>query len=211
MIRFILVLFPFLLLTYLPSAAQKIFSEGVIRYDVYTDSNKTPAGTYTITIKNNLSRRELAMKNGYTNILITDYKTGHSISMNADAIDKYALSLTSVEMEERNKPYRDAVITMDVGEKKIAGMEAHAAKIKYVNQDNVTFYFTDEFMPPHEGFNNLFPGLKGLPLDYEVHTSMSNLHFIAASLETKSIDAAMFDIPKNYKIVSREELERIKD
>lgn len=57
----------------------------------------------------------------------------------------------------------------------------------------------------------MFPGLKGIPLEYEVKAANnSSMKFIAQRVEIKSIDLSSFDIPKDYKIVTKAELEKIK-
>jgi hypothetical protein len=53
--------------------------------------------------------------------------------------------------------------------------------------------------------------LQGVPLEYEVKsTTDKSIWFVAKAFETKIVDVKMFDIPKDYKIVSKEELEKIK-
>jgi hypothetical protein len=83
--------------------------------------------------------------------------------------------------------------------------------VRYLNGEEATFYFTADLLPPHESFNILFPGLQGVPLEYEVKsTTDKSIWFVATAFETKIVDVKVFDIPKDYKIVSKEELEKIK-
>jgi len=191
--------------------AQKIFSEGVIKYDVYLNGNTTPEGVYIVTVKNNLSRRELAMNSGYNNILIYNHKTGTTVSLNVDQENKYALSMTATEVQEKNKRFEKAVFTPSEQKKKLAGYACNASKVRYPNGEEATFYYTGDLIPPNESFNTMFPGLQGIPLEYEVKSSANTtIRFAATALETKSIDLITFDIPKDYKIVTKQELEKIK-
>ncbi len=193
------------------SYGQKIFSEGVIKYEVFVNGSEKPDGMYIVTVKNNLSRRELVMNNGFNNILISNQKTGTSISLNVDAENKYALTMTPAEVAEKNKRFEKTVFTFSEQKKKLAGYASSAATVRYLNGEEATFYFTGDLLPPHECFNTMFPGLQGVPLEYEVKSNAATtIRFVATALETKSVDLKVFDIPKDYKIVSKEELEKIK-
>jgi hypothetical protein len=65
--------------------------------------------------------------------------------------------------------------------------------------------------PPNDFFLMMFPGLKGIPLEYEVASNATlKMKFKATVVETKSIDSNLFNIPKEYKIVTKEELEKMK-
>ena len=191
--------------------AQKIFSEGVINYDVFVNGSEKPDGLYSVTVKNNMSRRELLMNNGFNNILISNQKTGSTITLNVDAENKYALIMTASQVAEQNKRFEKAVFSFTNQKKTIAGYTSSAATVRYLNGEEANFYFTADLLPPHESFNILFPGLQGVPLEYEVKSNTDkSIRFVATAFETKIVDVKVFDIPKDYKIVSKEELEKIK-
>ncbi|MCF8292753.1 MAG: hypothetical protein K9I70_02980 [Chitinophagaceae bacterium] len=191
--------------------AQKIFSEGVINYDVFVNGSEKPDGLYSVTVKNNMSRRELLMNNGFNNILISNQKTGSTITLNVDAENKYALTMTASQVAEQNKRFEKAVFSFTNQKKTIAGYASSAATVRYLNGEEANFYFTADLLPPHESFNILFPGLQGVPLEYEVKSNTDkSIRFVATAFETKIVDVKVFDIPKDYKIVSKEELEKIK-
>lgn len=193
------------------SYGQKIFSEGIITYDVFVDGSAKPDGLYSVTVKNNMSRRELLMNNGFNNILIFNQKTGSTITLNIDDENKYALMMTAAEMAEKNKRFEKAVFSFTNQKKTIAGYTSAAATVRYLNGEEANFYFTSELLPPHESFNIMFPGLQGVPLEYEVKsTTDKKILFVATAIETKIVDGKVFDIPKDYKIVSKEELEKMK-
>ena len=191
--------------------AQKIFSEGVINYDVFVNGSEKPDGLYSVTVKNNMSRRELLMNNGFNNILISNQKTGSTITLNVDAENKYALTMTASQVAEKNQRFEKAVFSVTNQKKTIAGYASSAATVRYLNGEEANFYFTADLLPPHESFNILFPGLQGVPLEYEVKSNTDkSIRFVATAFETKIVDVKVFDIPKDYKIVSKEELEKIK-
>lgn len=191
--------------------AQKVFSEGIIRYEVFVHGNTRPDGTYLITVKNGFWRRELSMNSGYNHVLMYNQKTGNTTSLYADRDNKYALVMTATETEQQNKRFHQAQFVIGSQEKEIAGFTCKQATVKYAPNDEALFWYTPNLLPPNENFNTQFPGLSGLPLSYEIKTGKSaSMQFVATLIETKSIDPKIFDVPKDYKWVTRAELENIK-
>ena len=81
----------------------------------------------------------------------------------------------------------------------------------YLNGEKAKFSFTTELIPMIETFNAMFPGLKGIPLEYEVKSSPTlNMKFVATLIDIKAIDASIFQLPADYKIVTTAELESMK-
>lgn len=191
--------------------AQKIFSEGVIKYDVFVNNNASPDGIYVITVKGGFIKRELAMNNGFNNVTIYNQKTGKTLSLNVKDDTKYALEITETELKEKNKRFQNAVFTPLDKTKKLAGYKCEGSKVVYENKDEVQVYYTSDLVPQNETFNIQFPGLKGIPLEYETKSSPTNvMKFVATLIEVKVIDSKTFTIPENYKIVTKEELSQLK-
>jgi len=191
--------------------AQKIFSEGIIKYDVFINNHINPEGIYIITFKSGFIKRALTMKNGFNNVTIYNQKTSKTISFNPNDEYKYALEYTEDELKEKNKRFQNAVFTGNGLSKKIVGYTCEGSKVSYENKDEVQVYTTSELIPQNEHFNNQFPGLKGIPLEYETISSPSNrMKFVANLIEVKVIDSEVFSIPVNYKIITKKELSQSK-
>lgn len=205
------VLFIFFLLIVQVGKTQKIFSEGILKYDVYVNGSDKPGGVYIVTVKNGFTKRELAMNSGFNNVVLYNHKTGITTSLNMDDETKYALELSPAEVQEKNARFLNAVFKPSDQKKKLAGYSTMASTVTYTNGEAATFYYTPDLLPPNEVFNSMFPGLQGIPLEYEVKSNATmNIKFVATLVETKSIDLKLFDIPKDYKIVTKAELEKIK-
>lgn len=191
--------------------AQKIFSEGIIVFDVFINNNVISDGTYTVTFKSGFIKRELRMKNGFYNVTVYNQKTSKTISFNPNEETKYALEITEDELKEKNKRYQKAVFKSIDQTKKIAGYECDGLMVIYENKDEVQLYATSELISQNETFNYQFPGLKGIPLEYETISSVTNkMKFIANLIEVKVIDSKVFIIPENYKIITKKELSQLK-
>ena len=191
--------------------AQKIFSEGIIVFDVFINNNVISDGTYILTFKSGFIKRELRMKNGFYNVTIYNQKTSKTISFNPNEETKYALEITEDELKEKNKRYQKAVFKSIDQTKKIAGYECDGLMVIYENKDEVQLYATSELISQNETFNYQFPGLKGISLEYEtISTATSRMKFIANLIEVKVIDSKVFIIPENYKIITKKELSQLK-
>jgi hypothetical protein len=211
-VHIVFVLFLILLSSSYQSAkAQKIFSEGIIRYDVFVNNSTNPEGVYMVTVKNGFTKRELAMNTGYNNIAIHNSKTGITTSLNANEETRYALEMTAQEVKDKNKRFEKATFTEKELKKKIASYQCTGTEVKYLDGETATLYYCPELLPPNESFNIMFPGLPGIPLEYQVRsTNTMTIRFVANRVETKSIDLKVFNIPDNYKIVTTAELEKMK-
>lgn len=196
---------------FLPMQAQKIFSEGSISYEVFVDGSTKADGLYIISVKGGMIKRELAMNNGYNNITIYNQKTGKTLSINANEDQKYALEISEEELKEKNKRFEHAVLTPTTNTKKIAGYACSGMEVKYDQVEGNEIFYTSDLVPLNESFNTMFPGLKGVPLEYQTKlSSKGNMKFVAKTVEIKGLDSNQFNLPVGYKIVTRNELKNMK-
>lgn len=193
------------------SHAQKIFSEGAIKYDVFLKGSTEPDGIYVISVKAGFIKQEWAMKNGFNNITIYNQKTGITLSLNTKDETRYALEITQEELKQKNKRFENAVFTPSSTTKKIAGYSTTSSKVTYKSGDEVDIFYTSDLIPQNETFNTMFPGLNGIPLEYVTISSGANsMKFVASLVEIKVLDNSVFNIPADYKIISKAELEKLK-
>ena len=156
------------------------------------------------------AEREI-LKNDIKTHIDHNHKTGKTISLNMDSDSKYALEMSAAEVQEKNKKFDQAVFTKVDTKKKLAGYNSISSNVTYTNGESADFLYTTELLPPNDAFNTMFPGLQGIPLQYEVKSNANMIiKFVAVVIETKSIDLKTFDIPTGYKIVTKAELEKIK-
>ena len=200
-----------LVFIYAKCEAQKIFSEGILKYDVFINNEDKPSGLYVISVKGGNIKRELAMNNGFNNITIYTVKNGKTLSLNLNDGNKYALEMSQEEVNEKNLKFSNAQFVDLNKQKKIAGYACMGNKVTYANSEKADFYYTPDLLPPTENFNAMFPNLKGVPLEYEVKSNPSmTMKFVATLVDNMVIDSKIFIIPVDYKIVTKEELNKLK-
>lgn len=191
--------------------AQKEMTEGNIQYNIYVNNNQTPEGTYIISVKGGNIKRMLSMNNGYNNVTVYNVKTGKTLSLNENNQQKYALEMNQEEVSEKNKKFSNASFKITNENKVISGYNCVSAIVTYSNNDNVQIYYTKELLPPSQNFNAMFPGLQGIALEYEVkNNNNTSMKFVANKIDLSPVDTKIFNIPADYKIVTKTELEQLK-
>lgn len=203
----------FILFVFLPAimSGQKVFSEGIIRYDVFVNNDAKPGGVYVISVKGGNVKRELAMNNGYSNITIYYVKTGKTFSYNIADEHKFALELSPEELKEKNQKFESAKFIDLNKTKKIAGLQCAGYKVSYASKEDAEFFASTDLLAPAENFNAMFPGLKGIPLEYEVKSSGTMaFRFVATLVDAMVIDSKIFALPTDFKIVTKNELDKLK-
>ncbi len=191
--------------------AQKVFSEGYLKYDVFTNNQINPSGVYVISVKNGNIKRELSMDNGYNNITIYNTKTEKTLSYNIAEGSKYVLELTSEEVDKKNQKFQNPTFTPNQQSNKIAGYQCEGTHVKYKTGEEADFFYTSDLLPPNEKFNSMFPGLNGIALQYQINSANGmEMKFVANTVSISTIDSKIFSIPNDYKIVTKSELEQLK-
>ena len=192
----------------LSANAQRLFSEGVITYNVYTDGNTSSSiGKYIVYVKGNFVKRQLKLNNGYENNTIYNGKEGTSATLKVVQGTPYALMLTEAEVNAANKKFEGAKYSFEKNKENIAGYNAVRGKVTYRDGKSANIAITYDLRSEDPHFLTMFPNLNGVPLDYEIDNGKSSMRFIAEKVEIRNVGSEEFVVPKNYKIVTKKELE----
>ena len=186
---------------------QRLFSEGVITYNVYTDGSKKVIGKYIVYVKGNYIKRVLKLNNGYENNTIYNGKEGTSATLKESQGVRYALMLTKEEVEGANKKFAGATYTFQKKKEKIAGYNAVRGTVSYKNGRTAKIAITYDLRAEDYHLLTMFPSLNGIPLEYSMDSGSSSMRFVADKVDIRNVGSEEFVIPKNYKIVTRKELE----
>lgn len=208
MMRYLLLSLLFVLPTILQ--AQTVFSEGKIIYDVFSDGGDQSIGSYTLIIKGNYSKRILNLKNGFANQIIYNGAEGSSATLKTIQGIAYALLLTKAELEEANKQFLGATYSFQPSSTKIAGYATSKGSVKYKNGKKINLTIARDLLIDNPAFLSMFPDIEGLPLEYSMDNGNASMRFLARTIEIRNIDSEEFVIPKNYKIVTKKELEGLR-
>lgn len=195
------------------SFAQNNFVEGELVYSISiesTDANAThinSAGTLTLMLKANSVVKVLELNKGYKNTIIYNglKKCTHSLRsvgdkkvaliLEADQIKKKQERCSSLRVEElKNEPQT------------ILNFKTEQAIIHCNNAIPLQLYYTKDWHISNPYLFDDFPSFQYLPLLFDIKKEDgSKVHFELKKIEAKPMDNSIFEIPKDYKVISTEE------
>ena len=149
----------------------------------------------------------MKLNNGYENNTIYNGKEGTSATLKIIQGIPYALMLTAAEVKEANEQFVGAAYTFQKNKENIANYNAVRGIVTYSNGKKANIAITYDLRPEDNHLLTMFPKLSGIPLDYEIDNGNSSMRFIAEQVEIRNVGSEEFVIPKNYKIVTKKELE----
>lgn len=199
-----------LLATSFRTSAQEIFVEGTIQYKVATavpgTTTPKPIGTYIITVKGNMIRKEFVLDNGYKNTLIYNGNTSTYYSLKSTPAKNYAIQLNFADLKSQYKKYEDFKIEESKNMVTIAGFSCVKAVVTYTNKTTSNVSICKQFSPSDAFVFEQFPGIKYIPLYFEYTNEQGgNILFTAEKFEKTPVETALFRVPGDYKIITNEE------
>jgi GLPGLI family protein len=137
--------------------------------------------------------------------VISDAKNQESVMLMDMMGNKMAVKTTKADIEkEKNKSGKPKVeITTDT--KDIAGYKCTRAIIKTDDAEPMDVWFTKDIMV-NNGFREGYDGIEGMMLEYTVNQKMFSMKMTCTEIKADKIDDKSFDIPSDYKMMTRDEL-----
>jgi hypothetical protein len=193
--------------------AQKPFVEGIVEYNISMGTTAggvdmaKRAGTFIVTVKGKMIRKELKLDNGYENVIIYNgnTKTGYSLRALPDG-RKYALQLAESDIMAMQEPYRNFSFTQEAGTMQLAGYTASKAKLTYKDGHSDDIYYVTEWSPAEPFVFDRYPGIKYYPLSFRYANGEGLVMiFEATKVSEQPVENGLFRLPQNYKIISAAE------
>lgn len=194
-----------LLLAGFPASAQRTFTEGEIVYRVQLTApdNTTVSGQYIFTIKDAEIKKELRLDNGYIDITLLNCANNTVYSLQNRNGTKYAIELSMAELLQKQQRYKGFRLSGEApANQKMAGYNAYRAQIIYPDGSATEIQYTKEWRPAQTVTFNRFPDAQFFPLSFYYNEPTGNMRFNAQKMEACPVDAAVFRIPKDYKMIS---------
>lgn len=201
----------------LPTAckAQRVFSEGVLRYAVsmykISDRSLIQKGSFTLYIKGEAIRKDLILEDGFHHMVV---HTGRDeiYSLQETEGQKLAISLSRTQLDKEQKKFRGLVCSPQNETRVIASLKSIKGIVRYSNGIETEIWFSNEWKLANQHIFERFPEVSFLPVIYTY--PMADGIEIRLELEyCKSTPVAnsMFRIPSGYKIISSEEYKRLSE
>jgi hypothetical protein len=193
----------------------KILNEGIIEYDVNAvDQNHPWAGmiptTATLKFKDDKFVLEMSTMGMFTTMFVGNQSTKTLTQMVKFLDIKQACIQNEQDIRKENLEYQ--IKCEETKETKmIAGYKCNKVKVTMEKNPSVIFeaFYTKEMGA--ENVNALSPylGIKGMLLQYRLKKMGLELEFTAKQVKKAEIVDNTFEIPAYYKIVSKQEIEKI--
>jgi len=191
--------------------------EGVITYKITypnTKINESQMAMFpkilTITIKGDRAKSEIVTPMG-PQIEITNYRDKTKVGLVNFMGQKYAVPETTDEIlsEMKDDPVPEVRLTADT--KTIAGYMCKKAVVTVNDKGKTTTYevwYNEDFGASNPNFNNsLYKDINGVLLEFSMITPQFTMLFTAISVEKQTIPNKEFDIPADYTVTTKEELQ----
>ena len=191
------------------------FSEGIITYKTTVVDKNNPLanfapGSATVFFKNN----SLHVDMNVMGVLKTSFISNaldNTLIQTVDFFDiKQACIQNENELVRDNKDYQ--IIFEETNETKlIAGYTCKKVNATMADQPNNAFsvYYTNELGNDSINFLSPYSAIKGMLMEYRLKKLGLELCFTATEVKKKSIGVDVFEIPNKYKVVSREEMNKL--
>lgn len=192
--------------------AQQVFKEGTLSYNVTIqgpadqyEGVKEYKGTYTITIKGAMQRKELKLDNGFNDVTIVDGVKNKVYSLREFGRKQYAIELDNDMLKDKAKVWRGFSLNSDGAQQVFANIKGQKGVVTYPNGSTCDIYYSKEWQPGTDMFEH-FPDIQVLPLAYIINsTGGMDMHFKITAIDAKPVEQSLFRIPRSYKIISYEE------
>jgi hypothetical protein len=199
-------------------SAQKALSEALIKYeitDVTSDAMEAQMMKGTeikIAFNGTFSRLTMQMMGGMVEMdVITEMASEKStMLMNMMGQKSMVKQDKKEESEDAEVEKKDFDISYDKSDtKEIAGYKCYKATlVDKKTKEKLDMYIAKKLeMPTIKMADDMFPGLKGLPLEISMNAQGMGMTLTCMSLEEK-VDKALFDIPEGYTEMTPEEFEK---
>lgn len=196
--------------------AQKSFSEGDFSYAItITGLNGEPSeilkgSTLHIYLKPSLSRSDMKSSFGSeTNIY--DNKNGKGFLLKEYSGQKLMITMNKDNWYQKNQLYNKLIFQVGEEFTDIAGQRCKKASALLPDGKIFVVYFNPEILIVNKEYNNAFPNLPGLPVQYEMQSGSLSFKYSLQSISWEPVSASKFETPKNgFRIMSFDENQQLK-
>ncbi|MBX5439834.1 MAG: hypothetical protein IRZ29_09865 [Thermoflavifilum sp.] len=203
---------------FIPNAfSQKVFTDGTIYYTIKVDApdnnqqlaNTFQGSSYTLYVKGKWRRIDMNLNMMKQQIYINTQDSTYTFLIETMG-NKYMIKLTAEQLRKRPNPYHDISFTDAQGSKVIAGYPCKLAIAHLPDGSTFPVYYTTQLIPEGDySADQMFTGLKGFPLEYQMTVQHLKMTITAEKVDLSPVPMSTFDIPTSgYREVSPDEFMR---
>ncbi|MBS1761382.1 MAG: hypothetical protein JSR00_00705 [Bacteroidetes bacterium] len=199
------------------ATAQKSVSEATIVYDISVLKSDNPkissaleGATLSLYLKGNESKSEMKSKLG-READVYNSATGNGFILKDYSGQKLMITLNKSNWIQKNSFYSGLKFNIEDYPKTIAGYKVKRASAVLPSGKEFIVYFSPEINLSNKSYNNAFPQLNGLPIQYELESGNVLFRYMLKSFTTDNVTDSEFDKPKaDYRVMTYDESQRLK-
>lgn len=199
----------------LVSIAQKLPSNVSLVYDVVMTTASHPElnqkTLLNIFLSPTQSRSELISKLG-TEVALFDNNSGKGNIIKEYGTQKLLITLTRDNWISKNIRFQNLKFSSENEVKTIGSYICNKAVAVLSDGYHLTVYFTSDIVLPNNQYQYALPGIKGLPVQYELSTANGLITYQLKAVSFDAIANLLFQTPQagKYRIMSYEEAQHSK-
>ncbi len=200
------------------SFSQKVFSEGTFNYNISIESGKgekqvssaSNAAVLTLFLSKDLSRTEMKSAAG-SESTVFDNKAGKGFILKEYSGQKLMITTSAENWAQKSQVIRNLVFKIEDNTTSIAGYTCKKATATSADGKSFTVYFDPSITLSNKTYNNAYPQLQGLPVQYELQSGNLIFKYTLSKYESDAIPASKFEAPKiGFRIMTYEENQQLK-
>jgi hypothetical protein len=198
--------------------AQKHLTDATIVYNLAIETkngekqlgNGLNGAVLTLFLSKDKSRTEMVSVPGVeTNVF--DNKSGKGFILKEFSAQKLMITTTSENWAVKNQNIKKQVFTTDESSTTIAGYKCKKASTANADGKNYTVYYDPTVTMSNTSYNNAFPQIVGLPVQFELSSGNLVFKYTLSTYTTDAIPVAKFDAPKSgFRVMTYEENQQLK-
>ncbi len=192
--------------------AQKKIKRGVATYEIIEVVSTQPetemmmGAKMEICFDNKRHKMDMSLMEGMIRIqTIIDQEKKENIVL-TDIAGRQIKVISDFTEQEENKVYN--ILYDKKNRKKIAGYDCYKATLKSEDGELLELYVTSKINPKSSFFDQLFPGLKGFPLEYTINSHNLRMTYLAKAILGKPDFEQYFMIPDTYLEMNPEDFSK---
>jgi GLPGLI family protein len=198
--------------------AQKTLSEGILTYSISIETangekkvaNALNGATLTLYLNKDKSRTEVVNTLG-TEATFFDTKMGKGYLLREYSAQKLMITVNADNWAQKNKVNNNLVFKTDDETVSIGGYTCKKATATTADGKNYTVYFDPSVTLANKTYNNAFPQLQGLPVQYELQSGNLIFKYTLTKNSADAVAINKFETPKTgFRVMTFEENQQLK-
>jgi hypothetical protein len=189
--------------------AQKQITDATLSYDILINrvnqeknTSNSPNATYLLYVKGSLTKSEFINSLG-TETTIFNSKTETGVILKEYSGQKLLVNLNKQDWLLQNQLFMNLDFKFSNQSKKIEGKEYQIATAALQDGGKLTVYFDPSLIIVNNNYSIAFPGIKGLPVQFENLTNGINYVYKLKKINYDILSQNSFDIPNSgYRVIT---------